>query len=567
MMMFLQSYSSRRRRMAVLLIAFALLVGMFVGMFGTVAAHAADEYDFPEIMYLTSPIPQVSNINTGASDCSVDIGQNVREHRASVAIPIDLSNKGNGIVQIRWYCTDDVTDRFDLYIVAEDDLFSAKRLSGTLNIGYSGFTGSSSVQGVKQVDEGRFTWNVALDGRKSYYLVVSNKRQDEVKDIGYGWGDILVELAYKPVVSSSYGSTLTNDYTFKGFLTLTDTEETYYLEAPKASVATLYYTFDGETAHSRGTGEIAVFNSYGELVQTQQVDASNASNQKEFALTLDSYEAQRYTIRMSGIYGATTLRVAKSETVVSLRQSTEEIAEKVTVYVDTEGIQVNSISYVNREIDEKLLTNQSSWSGAKVVADTNFEVTSNGTYTVRVQGSDGRYHYASIKINNIDNNAPDLSNIVTYSKGKVQIVVVDDNIDYITIGGRKCLRGAYINEEGTHQVTAADRAGNVVHTTIHIDRTAPSIVDTVLKHNGKVVPGYYAFNVSDAVSGIDYVTVDGVRQSGYNGRYGLTVTGTHEISVADLCGNIVSWTIKCDTSSGSGSSGSGFVSGGSGGIN
>lgn len=546
------------KRLVALVLAVIISVGTLSG-----SAELAEAASFPVITGATLEV--VADLSNETKNHS-EIGYGLcNGEKAAVAIPVDLSSLGEGTVQLRLYTTSNVTDTFNVFLINAGDLYTAKRITGNIQVSYSSYSAESSIIGVTSPHSGCCTWNIALDGGKKYYFIVENIRADKVDKPTYGFGDVTASLVFKPAEASGNRLNLRDGKTVNNFLTLNTNEKEYYFGAEAGTETTLYFTFDGETAEKLGTGKVNVYNEYKELVATKSIYGSAASTKTEFSIDVDSEEKHQYTVKMSGIYGATTLRMVQSNGKVELIKSVIS-GGKSTITVKTFDIKNPSLSYIVGEYSKDELENDNTWNSATGIADAKFVVTEDGIYNVRAKSSSGRYYYASIKVGGIDNVAPTIDCVNTYNRAAVTLYksTKDKDIAVMKLDDKKAIDGVTIAEEGTHILYLEDYAGNVTTKTFYIDRKAPEFKSDKIKNNAKLPNGYYTFKVSDAVSGIKSVRIDGVEQT-VSSNMGITVSqNNHVIEIEDNAGNLTEINIKLDTSNKDNNGGNSGGSGNSG---
>ena len=541
----------RSKRIIALACVIALAFGLFSGL-GLVIANAATvPTEVNTELKLVSDLEQDISTKT-------DIGQYLCVgNSATVAVPIDLTGKGDSTVQFRIYTKSTVTDQFKVTVANYDELYTAKRLTGSLSVSYNSSYGDSGqdgypVMGYATRYPGYTLWNVALKGGKKYAFVIQNTNTSDVKEPQYGWGDVTIATAYIP--SGHQGltgeATLSEGTVINDFLTITEMEHTYVFKAQANMDSVLYFTFDGESAEKKGTGYVRLYNELGDLEASKDVPGSMASKKTEFSVAVDSDKAHTYYVKISGIYGATTMRISQSTGKLNIKKG-NPTPEGVMVTIETENINVQKIEYINKEFDKTMLETDRAWQYDVTTLNGNdrtFMATEDGTYTIRVTTDTGRHYYGTVDIKGIDSNPPTIPNLKTYY---VQAVTVrhadkDKDVDYMILDGFKVADGATVAEEGWHNFQIVDKAGNSAEASFCIDKTAPEINSDELK--SKLPSGYYTFRVSDNISGIDSVTIDGIEQP-ENYVYGLNVTNNnHVIVVRDKAGNITQYNIKLDTS-------------------
>ncbi len=126
-----------------------------------------------------------------------------------------------------------------------------------------------------------------------------------------------------------------------------------------------------------------------------------------------------------------------------------------------------------------------------------------------------------------------------YTEG-VTVNVTDDNIDTIMNGEVEITNGSTIDEDGTHTITATDKAGHTVSVTFTIDTKDPVIEGF---EDGKTYSEAITVTVSDA-NLVSITLADGTTiESGAT----FTEDGTYSITAVDAAGHSVTKTFTIDS--------------------
>ena len=126
-----------------------------------------------------------------------------------------------------------------------------------------------------------------------------------------------------------------------------------------------------------------------------------------------------------------------------------------------------------------------------------------------------------------------------YTEG-VTVNVTDDNIDTIKNGEVEITNGSTIDEDGTHTITATDKAGHTVSVTFTIDTKDPVIEGF---EDGKTYSEAITVTVSDA-NLVSITLADGTTiESGAT----FTEDGTYSITAVDAAGHSVTKTFTIDS--------------------
>lgn len=544
---------------------------------------------YPSIYYEGNILNIVNDVDSGLGQ-RYNIGSYLSMYGDVCAIPINLNQYSDGTLQTRIYTTSDVTGNIEAYIVEEKDLYSAKKYSGVFSFTYRNVDMGKDVQGADLKADGRTVWNSWMDGGKNYYLVLTSytqnkkynitdadgkQQQQEVGAIGYA--DVSIELVYEQAYADS-ANVLDNGKTVRKFMTLGEQDEQFVIKGSNdANSYTLYYTFDGERAYT-GNGSVKVYNKDNELVAEKTVQASQANRRQELSLEIDNIEkGSSYTVRTAGICGFVTMRLDTDDYKVILKadKSTSK-TNTVKISVDCGEMNVDNLVYVPWSVNNSAKDNANSFRNNISIEGNSFIITENGTYTVRAM-SGGKSYIASIEVGNIDNEVPKLKKIPELTRKSVVLQTDATDLRAIRVNGRKVANGARLTEQGRYVITLEDKVGNVSEYNVSIDKTAPVISGEHIKNNAKLDKGSYLFKVSDEISGVASITIDGAEQKvGADGdTYSIYVQNAqHTIIVKDKAGNKRTITLKLKEdkkdadkqTSGNGSGGSSSSSGGSSGV-
>lgn len=550
-----------------------VIVTMALGIIGPVQSKAAN-YNWwtgTGTLYMVSKLDEevksggYTNIASALSDGyyakknadgSNDLSSWTFSYEAA-AIKVDMKSKKDGIVQLR-LAQKSGSQSVSVRVIREKDYYTAASLTGKLQLSYSNATSSdSSVQGyatqsssTSYVHDGTNIWNVALEGGQDYYFIVERYNDSAFKGLDYD--SISYQLVYKEADNQGSKSTVTlknGDKKYE-FYTLTYPKHEYVFTAPAYSSSTVYMAFDGETAEKKGTAKVEVYNENGEQIgKTQSYNGSEASMKKEFALNIDDKDrakAHTYTIKISGLFGNGTIRLEQNlgRVTANVGSSSDKGYE---VTLDIKNIDVSTIRYLVNAPYDNLEESDAAWSSSYNV-DKNtgkFYAKENGHYVVRVTDKNNKKYFCEFDIDSIDNEPPTID-LNKYYRHAVKIThsSKDSDISTMTVDGFEIVDGAIIAEEGIHTTVFADKSGNKTERQFIIDRTLPVFQSDTIRDGGTLsAVGNHSFKVSDSVSEIKYVKVDGVNKTNsYDGSYSVYISDyntRHEIEIADGSGNVI----------------------------
>ena len=199
-----------------------------------------------------------------------------------------------------------------------------------------------------------------------------------------------------------------------------------------------------------------------------------------------------------------------------------------------------------------LPTKYASWNGGTYGSSNQYEVTTNGTYTVTVKDLAGNIVSKSIKITNIDKTAPVVSEITadktSPTNGKVVLSIeAKDSVGlpakYASWNG-----GAYGNSNqyevtanGTYKVTVKDLAGNKTTKSIkisNIDLEVPVVseikADKTVLTNDKVI---LTVEATDNVGLPEKYASWNSQEYGSSNLYEVSENGIYHVQIRDIAGN------------------------------
>lgn len=166
--------------------------------------------------------------------------------------------------------------------------------------------------------------------------------------------------------------------------------------------------------------------------------------------------------------------------------------------------------------------------------DTNVSVTSNGTYTIRIDMKDySSYVYYTFEVTGIDTEAPTITGASNnkYYKKAVTLTFSDttSGIKSATLNGKAISSGKKVSSNGKYTLKVTDNAGYCKIIKFVVDKKAPT-VNVKSKTSNKSVKITY----KDKVSGIKSATLNGKKI-----KSGTTVRakGSYVLKVKDKAGN------------------------------
>lgn len=184
-----------------------------------------------------------------------------------------------------------------------------------------------------------------------------------------------------------------------------------------------------------------------------------------------------YYITLSGATGATNIKVDAISYEVRTEISTLKWTNKnvvVSVLADfykTEELLVDGKVQDNKVNDSKIWKiNKDTCSEIK---NSQFSVTKNGIYSIRVKDNNKKYILKRIKISNIDKISPSISGVKDGNTYKDNVIIKfwdkgGSGVKVATLDGDKIRNGASISEKGTHTLKVFDNAGNIKTVTFKI---------------------------------------------------------------------------------------------------
>ena len=156
----------------------------------------------------------------------------------------------------------------------------------------------------------------------------------------------------------------------------------------------------------------------------------------------------------------------------------------------------------------------------------------NGSHTVVVTDKAGN---STSKSFIVDKTAPEFTLNEFYNESETVIISIkENNLNYVTFDGERTnLRSFSAAEldEGTHTVTALDKAGNSTTKSFIVDKTAPTF-DLNAYYNAS-----HDIILSIKEINLDYVTLDGNKITNYTIATSTLTDGTHTIIVYDKAGH------------------------------
>lgn len=208
------------------------------------------------------------------------------------------------------------------------------------------------------------------------------------------------------------------------------------------------------------------------------------------------------------------------------------------------------------------------------VIETSFMIDAIGTYTVYAEDNEGNKAKSEIHITQIEGEEPDITkptitgvqNNGIYANDVTPVVKDEHLKEVIVKKDQKQIsyqNGAKLSEEGKYEITAIDEAGNKTVVSFIIDKTAPSITETISEPvNGVVTVKVLSQDNLTQIETIKAATgkydVDYFQNNGHalaiskigktaEGEFKIIANGTYTIYAEDMAGNKKVKTIEITT--------------------
>ena len=332
------------------------------------------------------------------------------------------------------------------------------------------------------------------------------------------------------------------DKTTRGFITDTAPNDYYVFTLDKKALVTIAFSFDKDN-YTRYDGYATLYNEF-------QIELAN----KRYTRTTQGAEVINqqlqpgtYYIRLTGINGGTTLNVSPMYYDITLKPEVTSGWTKgpMKVFIDT-TIDYVDIVAVSRRVYEDDIKNTEIWMKSIYnqyyipVEGNAFEVTKNGTYSVRIEDKFGNYELKTIKITTMDTTEPKVSGVSDgkYYKSPVTIKWSDSQSGIksskVTLNGKKVKSGIKVTEAGKYTLKVYDKVGNVKKVVFYLDFKAPTISGA---SNGKTYKTAVTMTFKDNLSGIKKVTVNDEEITLSGNKYSVWADGTYTVKVWDNAGN------------------------------
>lgn len=287
--------------------------------------------------------------------------------------------------------------------------------------------------------------------------------------------------------------------------------------------------------------------------KTNQISISATDAQsgvKEILVNGETLSGDSYTATQNGIVTVQVTDNAGNTYTTSLMvEKVDTDLPNVSVQISEDWAQTNTISVSATDslsgVNEILIDG--------VVRDT-LTASENGTHTVKVTDNAGNIYETVVTVSKVDITAPEVN--VSKTEGWSQQATVSVSATDSQSGVKEILidgiaqNSITVSENGDVAVVVTDNAGNIYEETVtvsNIDTVAPEIfVDEMPTESVKEF--YITFSVSDDLSDIATVKVNGAMVSDDNGVYSYFVNqlGDYTIEVTDNAGNSASETVTVD---------------------
>ena len=328
--------------------------------------------------------------------------------------------------------------------------------------------------------------------------------------------------------------------TYKGFLLNTRPNEYYRFELNQKAAITLKYTFDTSVSSDEDLGYCSLYDQ-DEFYLKEDIYSKGDNGIRTFTYLL---EKGIYYIKMNGILGNTTISASPMYYDIQLTTASNDLwtDETIDINIDT-IIDYSGIIVLCKDVKDSLLNNNTVWSALSedyVVLDgETFTATKSGIYSVRITDIYGNHTMKKIKISNIDIKRPTIKGVTNGKayRDPIKITWLDTqsgiNKNKTTLNGKKVTSGIVIKKEGKYTLYVYDMIGNYRKIIFYVDYTAPTAKVT----NGKIYTDTVTLKVIDNLSGIKYITLDGIEQSKEFTTLYCYQNGEYILKLWDYAGN------------------------------
>lgn len=324
------------------------------------------------------------------------------------------------------------------------------------------------------------------------------------------------------------------------YITLENPNEYYRFELKEKTNVIINYSFDSPANQNNITGYCSLYDK-DELLLKEGTYSSTDKGEKSINYLLDP---GLYYIKLSGMYGNTTIKISYMYYHITLTPDTDDNWTKKSYKVDIDtSIDYSKIAVLQYDVKESLLDNDELWSPnnknyIELEGET-FKAEKSGVYSVRITDKYGNNTMAKITISNIDVKKPKVYGVKDGKAYKKPVTVTwkdtqsGINAKKTTLNGKTVKSGVKISKEGKYNLKVYDNVGNCSSVTFYVDFTAP----TAGVENGKTYNESLTLKFRDNVSGIKKITLDGAEVSAANNSMYIYTNGEYELKLWDNAGN------------------------------
>ena len=388
--------------------------------------------------------------------------------------------------------------------------------------------------------------------RGTYYIVASITKPSlailEGTPYYFDPPELNIALLYEKLkvpelkINTSFENSIYTEHnaTVRGFLTNENPADYYSFSLAEQATVTIRYSLDTASASGEESGSCTLYDTNGiSLKKDNYVKADEGS--KEYTYLLD---AGIYYIKLSGLLGKTTLRIAPMFYDIKLTPVTDKgwTKKHVKVNIDT-SIDYTDIKVLLMNAKTSLLDNNNIWSEtnkAYIPLDgESFIAKKSGTYTVRITDKYGHNTMQKLKISNIDVTKPKIKGVTSSKAYKKSVTPTwtdtqsGINKSKATLNGKVISSGTAITKEGKYILKVYDKIGNYRTVEFYIDHTVP--VANV--EDGKTYTDSFIMMFKDSVSGIKKIVIDGEEVPAANKTKYFYLDGQYTVELWDKAGN------------------------------
>jgi hypothetical protein len=265
--------------------------------------------------------------------------------------------------------------------------------------------------------------------------------------------------------SKNYPNTIEFNKVETGFLSITAPIDYYRFELKEKSIINISFNFLELKDINLNGSTCTLKNS----MDANIIEKKYNSQGSEYNTITKILEPGIYYINMKGSTTVTSLEVKKVPYVIKSSKSSSAYTKgnvKVNLNIPFE---FNEILVTKGNIPKSKITDYNTWStyrseNTMVLTSKTYIVTTNGTYTFRINDYLGNYTLHTVTVTNIDKTAPTVSGVTngkTYKDGK--IITFSDKLSGMKsakLNNKSIKSGTKVTAKGVYTLVVTDKVGN-----------------------------------------------------------------------------------------------------------